>query len=299
MRNSNIFNDLATLSEAGISNLEAARRVADSYPEIKAWPGVVKKLSIGNKLSLALNKSGLISPFEKEIIAASEFAGRTPQGLRWIATCYDKRRQRVSRLKTKLYLPVAILMIAIIISSITNLVSNTQSWILIIINTLALLALVILITRAILIFLKKDSSNFFNYAASFRDSKFYKHLFEQIVFGALLWQIKSGVNFKTGFSKIARILKSRPLKDKLLLVSRNCGNGMSVVDSVIKAKLPITNDFTQILNAAEASGNWESAVENYLQHQSVLLDLQINHAFDWAPRFVYMAAVIVTISVIF
>jgi type II secretory pathway component PulF len=68
----NIFNDLATLTEAGISILDAARRVAASHLQMKAWSDVITMLERGNKLSLALGKNGLISRYEQEVISVAE-----------------------------------------------------------------------------------------------------------------------------------------------------------------------------------------------------------------------------------
>jgi len=64
-RQANIFNDLATLCDAGISILDAARRVAASHPNIKAWSSVIILLERGNILSLALGKKRLISRYEQ------------------------------------------------------------------------------------------------------------------------------------------------------------------------------------------------------------------------------------------
>ncbi len=300
----NIFNDLATLSEAGISTLDAARRVAASYPDITAWSGVIRKLSGGHKLATALAKSGLVSPFEQEIISVAEFAGRTPQGLRGIANSYDKRRQRVGRLRAKIYLPFAILFIGIIVSSILTLAKNPDASVLMVLAQAAFkLTLAIIITKSILNLLKKDVSGFLNSsflsnAKVVHSSEFYKHLFEQTVFGALLWNIKSGIDFKSGFSRVSKLLTSKPLKNKLLSISRCCGEGVSVLESINKAQLPITAEFRQVLTTAEASGRWEHSVETYLQQQMRLLDDQIDHAFEWAPRVYYALIVLIVISVI-
>ena len=87
---SNIFNDLATLCDAGISTFDAARRVAASHGNIKAWSSVITLLERGNTLSLALGKNKLISRYEQEVISVAEYAGRTPEGLRNISNSYDK-----------------------------------------------------------------------------------------------------------------------------------------------------------------------------------------------------------------
>ena len=101
-KNSKILNNLASLSETGISTLEIAERVASSHGTIISWARVVSRLQAGNTLSLALASSDLINPFEQQIIASAEFSGRTSEGLRVIAKSYDKRRQWIGRAQAKL-----------------------------------------------------------------------------------------------------------------------------------------------------------------------------------------------------
>jgi type II secretory pathway component PulF len=296
---SNIFDNLATLSEAGVSTLEAARRVAESHPEITAWEVVIKKLSVGNKLSLALSKAGLISNFEKEILTVSEFSGRTAEGLREIAVSYDKRRQRLGRLKSKLYLPISILFIAIAVSSILSVANNPNSTIMwVTIKALFLMGIVLIVTKSILSILSKDVSGLLNRAGFLQNTKFYKNLFEQTVFSGLLWMVKSGIDFKNGFIRVSKILKAKHLQQQLKIVSHSCEQGNSVMQSINQANLPITKDLMQILNAAEASGNWEYSLQKYLEQQIILLDLQIDEAFEWAPRLYYIISAFVAITVI-
>ncbi len=295
----NIFNDLATLSEAGISTLEAARRVAQSHPDIKAWSQVVSQLSKGHSLASSLNKKGLVSDYELEIISVAEQAGRLPQGLRGIAESYDKRRQRISKLKSKLYLPLSILFVSIIVSAIITTSGSSDAPILGVLATAVIKVLfALLVTKFIVNLLRNDSSSFINQIEIFYHTGFYKHLYEQMVFGALLWNLKSGIDFKTAFNRISRLLKSKASQEKLRVVSRECAKGAAVCDSIEKAELPITNDFKQVLKTAESSGKWEEAIKIYLQHQLILLDIQIDNAFEWAPRAFYMVIVVIAITVI-
>jgi len=297
--NANIFNDLATLTEAGISILDAARRVADSFPKNDAWPKVIQQLARGTRLSLALGKSGLISRYEREVISVAEFAGRVPQGLRSIANSYDKRRQRISRLKSKLYYPFAILVVGIVVAGILQIARNSEvSVFLVFARSLVLLVIAIMITKLILNSLQKDACYWLNKANGYDTNEWYRMQFQQVVFGALLWHNRSGIDFKTGFSRISKLIDNKSIRKKLLIASQYCGQGTSVTNSIRQAKLPITHELMQILMTAEQSGRWEESVNRYLEQNEMLLDLRIDNAFEWAPRIYYGIIVLAVIGVI-
>jgi len=303
-KNANIFRDLATLIEAGISVLDAAKKVALHHPKISAWPEVIKALASGQTLNKALATNGLISAYEKEIISLSEFSGRLPQGLQTIASAYDIRRKRVSKLKSKLYLPIAILVVAIIVSAILSLAAPSTTGVKvsnfnILLASTFWLALIYLFTQKLMNIISKDSCDWLKTFQLFSRNDWYVAQFQQVVFGALLWQVKSGVDFKMGFIRVSKLLGVSALTKKLKQASRYCEQGLSVTQSSIKSKLPISDEFKQILLTAEQSGQWEYSLEKYQQQQSILLEIKTSSIFDWMPKIYYVFATLTAISVIF
>lgn len=297
---SNLFNDLATLTDAGIPVLDAAKRISASHPKIIQWSKVIPLLAKGNQLNVSLSKSGLITRYEQEVIAVSEHAGRVTQGLRSIAESYDKRRIRIGKLKSKLYMPFAVLIIAIIVSGILKVSQYPEISILSVIFTaIFYLVLALAVTKLILIFMQKEACYWLNKVRSHESNEWYQMQFQQVVFGALLWHASSGIDFKTGFARIAKLIDAKNIRKKLLLASQSCDQGLSVSESIRKAKLPITNEFKQVLITGEQSGRWEDAVEKFLEQNMLLLDIRIDNAFEWAPRIYYGLIVLLAISVIF
>ncbi len=297
--NSNIFNDLATLCEAGISILDAARRVAGSHPNLQAWSGVIVLLERGNRLSLALGKNGLISRYEQEVISVAEYAGRVSEGLRSISNSYEKRLARISRLKSKLYYPFAILVVGIVISVLLQIFRNPEiSKTTIIGSAVIWLVIAILFTRMILNLMQKDGCTWLSFAQQHSASEWYRLQFQSVVFGALSWHISSGIDFKTAFQRISKLIDSKVVRKQLLLTSSLCGQGLSVTNAIQQGQLPITSDFSQVLKVAEQSGRWEYSVKKYLEQNEMLLDLRIDNAFEWVPRFYYGLVVLVVIGVI-
>lgn len=296
---SNIFRDLAMLCDAGISIHAAAQKVSASHPDQTAWPTVIEKLAKGRSLCDALSKSGLVTHYELEIISVAEHAGRLPQGLTNIALSYDQRSSRISRLKSKLYYPFALLTVGIIVSTILQIANTaTESNVAIIIRSFVWFAIAIMVTKLLFNFMQKEACYWLNAVSNYDNRSWYKMQFQQVVFGALLWQNQSGVDFKTGFSRITKLINSKDIQKKLSMASRLCGNGMSVSASVREANLPVTDDFYQILLTGEQSGTWNSSVEKYLIINRQQLDLIIDNFFEWAPRMYYALMVVFVILVI-
>jgi len=298
-KNTNIFRDLATLLEAGISVLDAAKKVAASHPSIQIWRNVISALESGQRLNKSLAESKLICNFEQEIISVSEFSGRLPQGLRSIADSYDKRRSRVSTLKSKLYFPSVAFVIGIIILSIQTNNNSDSSAFSILANAFFWLALVFILTRTLLVLMKKDACVWLQIVSNFSRSQWYKEQLQQIIFGALLWQIKSGIDFKTGFLRITKLLNNKSINKQLKLASTFCNQGRSVSQSIIQSKLPITSEFKQILLTGEQSGQWEFTLDKYLQQQARLLEIRLNSVCEWVPRIYYALIALFVITVIF
>ncbi len=187
-KNANLFNDLATLCEAGISVVDAAKKINIVDANKLSWTQVISDLESGKQLNMSLAKNKLISPYEQEIIAVAEFSGRIPQGLRAIALSYDKRRQRVSKLKSKLYFPFAVLVVAIVVSAILTISNNPETSLFsVFIRSFFWLGLAVLVTRLLLKLMLKDASSWLKMAASFSNNHWYQMQLQQVIFGALLW----------------------------------------------------------------------------------------------------------------
>ncbi|MCF6194882.1 MAG: type II secretion system F family protein [Kangiellaceae bacterium] len=295
----NIFRDLATLCDAGISISDAAKRVAKSHPKIKEWDLVISDLQKGSKLNVSLSKRGLITRYEQEIVSVGEFSGRLVQSLKHISESYDKRRSRIAKLKSKLYMPFAVLTVAIIVSGILKVSQNPEiSIVSVIISLVFYSTLALGITKLILHFMQKEANFWLNLVRNYDKSEWYQMQFQQVTFGALLWQLSSGIDFKTGFARIAKLIDSKDIRRKLLAASAACGQGQSVCQSVDKAQLPITPELKQVLITGEKSGQFEEAIGRFLEQNAILLDIMIDNAFEWTPRIYYGLIVLTAISVI-
>jgi type II secretory pathway component PulF len=291
-----LFRDLATLINAGISPQQALKQLTLSGNPL--WVKAENQVAKGKPLSNALYQNRLIGRYEKEILDVAEQAGRLPEGLMHIANQVEKREQRLSRLKSKLYYPFAVLVIAILVSSILQIVNHHTNFLSVFSKGILLLALAMIITRWIISVLNLDACQVLDKFQFLSSHSWYSLLFQQVVFGCLSWQIQSGIDFKTAFQRVSRLLNNKQLKQQLLKVAQHCGQGNSVAQSLAASELPINHDFQAILHSAEQSGEWSSAIRRALQLQQQELELRIQNLFDWAPRLYYGLVAVIAIGVI-
>jgi type II secretory pathway component PulF len=294
-----LFFDLATLTEAGISITDACKRLADDSPDRTEWLEIISLLEKGTRFSLALGQSGMINRYEQEIISIAEHAGRVEQALRQIANSCELRESRINRLKTKLYYPMAIFIVGVIVSAILQLSKNPELPIFaLFFSVLTVIVIVLWATRTLLKLMQKDAFQWLNLARRQTDNQWYQKLFQQVVFGSLLWSTTSGIDYKTGFTRVSKLIGNKVIQKKLYMTAKYCEQGLTVSDAVMRSQLPIHPDFKHILITGERSGRWDYAVGKYLEDNQRELDSKIDDVFEWTPRLYYFSVAIFALIVV-
>ncbi|MEE4244292.1 MAG: type II secretion system F family protein [Kangiellaceae bacterium] len=292
-----VLRDLATLIEAGVTPVDAVKKL---LPRHQQWQVVLTQLESGRAVSLALKKADVISQYEAELIKASEQAGRLSEGLRSISHSVEQRMLRRSKARSKFFLPIATLVIAIIVTAILSAVGNPEASLgSIIFIALAQLAVVYWVSKQLLNLLLSDACAVLKTMRFRANDNWYKQLLEQTVFTALLWQVNSGIDFKSAFINISRLINEPNIRKQLSSTARMCEQGLSLTQSVNQSNLNVTDALKQILITAEASGNWQMAIQRHLELLNDTLELRLETLTDWLPRVYYAFVVLIALRVIF
>jgi len=298
--NPNIFLDLATLLSAGISILEAAKRVAGSYPNNSNWNTVIQSIENGSRFSVALRKSGIVNRFENEVISIAEEAGRIEQGLKFLSASQEKRLSRTRKFKSKLYYPFAILTVAIVVSAVLAIANNPNGsnvWL----ATRALIQFgtAFYFTKFLLQLLNRDACYWLTKLHRFENKHWYKIQFQQLLFEAMHWHVSSGIDPKTSFSRISKLVDSHSLRKKLLRTANFCDKGVSVSNAMRQSQLPITTEMIQLFSSGEHSGQLENTLKKQLELNQFEAEMKIENLIEWAPRAYYgLVAVVAAIAII-
>jgi general secretion pathway protein F len=119
-----LFSQLSTLEGAGVPADRALKTIAASSTGQLALRAGQAAIAIGNGHSVAAagKHVGLFTAFETNLLQAVMHAGSPESVYRRLARYYDRRVQHRRKVKTKLILPVLLLVMAIFISPLPQLV---------------------------------------------------------------------------------------------------------------------------------------------------------------------------------
>ncbi|MEP1743167.1 MAG: type II secretion system F family protein [Kangiellaceae bacterium] len=295
----NLFFDLATLISAGIPSLDAAKKVNASYPDVEQWSLAIAALEKGSRLSLALNKAQLISQYQTELISVSEDAGRLEQALKRLAEDVDNSIQRQSKLKSKLLYPFAILIVGILLSSVLSFVQHPQEPLVVLLLILVLKLLFgFWIFRTVLYYSRKGIDFWLSKLDAFQNSAWFRQHFQMLLFEVLYWHTSSGIDPKTSFSRISKLIASPTIKKKLLKASNLCGQGVAISNALRQAKLPLSSDALQLFSAGEHAGDIEGTLKKQLEIFEFETNLALDNLTEWLPRIFYGLVVVFAISAV-
>ncbi len=292
-----IFRDLATLIESGVPAFTAIEKLA--HPSDARWKKTIKQLQLGRTTADSLFFANIISRFEKELLETADTAGRQEQGLRLIAETYERRTTRIGRLKSKLYFPMAVFVIAIMVRIVLLLSQPGQPAIVtVLVGNGLLMILGFMIIHLLIRALKMDSCQVLERFAWLNNADWYRLLYEQIVLGAIRWQMTSGIDAATGFQRCANLFRSRELRKQLSQAATYCKQGHSLTQAMLTSRIPVTKECKAVLNTAEHSGSIQTALTRYLSQQDSRLEQKIDSLFEWFPRLIYSVIAVYAISII-
>ncbi len=296
----NLFFELATLIGAGISALEAVKKIATYYDSLADWSQVINSLQRGSRFSQSLAKSNLINRFETELISVAEDSGRVEQGLQMLAKSQQKRKERASRLKSKLLYPFAILLVGMLISSLLRLLNGPDNSLLSVSTLLGIQLLALFwLYRWVIGLIQKGAHYWLAQLDRYNKSDWFQLHFDHLLIEVMYWHQQSAIDAKTSFNRMTKLFESKPIKRQLLKASSLCGQGIGLSNAIRQSQLPVSKDTIQLLSASEQAGELENTLKRRLELIAEEADLQLNNLTDWLPRIIYGFALLYALLAVF
>jgi len=123
LRDTPVLFDLAQLVDAGISPVEATRRLkADRSKAEPALDALATAFSNGKPVASALRSAGFATVLESEILHNAEQCGKLSDALRLVAHNVESRTLRAETLR--LWLPNLVVFVALVVGVIRNLTTG-------------------------------------------------------------------------------------------------------------------------------------------------------------------------------
>jgi len=121
-----LFSQLATMEDAGLPFDNALRLVHLPPGERPRLAGTLKWIRLG--IAEAGLKSGLFTSIEASLLRAATVSGSPSRAYHLLSAHYARRAARAKMMKSRLMLPVVMLVIAVFIRPLPNLVAGTLTW---------------------------------------------------------------------------------------------------------------------------------------------------------------------------
>ena len=297
-----IFRDLGTLLSAGMDAASAIEKLAihnnKNDNQINAWHNAAKDIRKGRSLSTALNQHKLISSEQASWLKASEQSGQVEHALKTIERAQTKRDSRIKILKGKLIYPFFIILIAILCHAVVSIANQIPFTSILFISAIQL-AITILTLKWIFKQLEKDVFYWLNKLDNHQTKLKYQLFFDQVCINSLYQFHQSGINYADALNMTATFFTSKKLKQKLLKASQLCANGESITNSIAQAKLPCSHSCSQLLITAQATGDWQSSLEQYLKGNQDRIDDILIGWINTLQKVLFAVAAVISFTVIF
>jgi type II secretory pathway component PulF len=296
------FRGLATLIDAGIAPVQAVdtlRRQDDAAAA--ALAPVLGELKSGASLADAFSKTRLLARHEIEIIRVAEYSGKLPGALKFIATGYETRQRRLKKLKSQLWLPFAVFIVALVAGLALNVYGRHQTAARALFESLVYLAIVIAMTRSMLSLLRVDALRWVSICWSLglkHRITLCQRIFEQYWYTLLMWQIDAGIDYRSALGQIKDLLPSRAYQSSVHKCMRNMRLGQNLTTALTQAGLVFSEELRLVLEVGEQSGRLVDSVRDRLVIQQQQLNLVAESYYEWIPRFYYALIVVVGGSVL-
>ena len=114
-----LYVQLARMEEVGISHVHAFKNLAETGNTLSSkLHRVISYLNSGRSISESGCRSGLFKEVDRELISAGELSGKLGDIYRQLAGYYSDKARRIRKIKSRLFLPLTILLLALLIQPI-------------------------------------------------------------------------------------------------------------------------------------------------------------------------------------
>lgn len=297
-----LFRQLARLESAGIARDQAIRMVnlndKAAQKKLGRLAGAVKS---GRSLSEAALRLGLISEGESAALAASEASGKTTVVLTRSADLLEQRASRIQKFKSRLVLPVVMIVLAHFIAPVPALIagsidlfdylwSSVGGLLRLGLVVFALIKLPDWLTHG---FLKPLGLAYWVYRLQMGAPVFGPLFVRSQVnrfCDSLSLLLEAGLPAAQALPHAVSVIENPLLRDQFAFASPALARGDALADALANVT-EIDRSIIQVVRSGEASG---LVVESLMRHTAVeteQLAVQADMVAEWLPRLVYFLVI--------
>lgn len=292
-----LFAQLGALEQAGVP-VERAFATLQLRPQTQQRVAVmIRHLQQGRDLARAGQQSGLFSSLEVTLVSAAQAAGSPARLYQRLAHTYAQRAEQAKALRSRLMLPVAVLLLALLIQPLPSLVASDLSltgYLWGVLQPLLILAALGWIMRWLIQRAERP--------AAARPGVLDRLLLALPLLGAayarrnvrdyvesLGLMLESGLAMFEALPKATATLSSSVLRQDFLALQQRVLAGAPLAAALQPLRVPGKAQLAGLVRTGEASGTLPATLLSYASRESQALASFQEQLATWGPRLVYAA----------
>lgn len=294
-----LYTQLARMEDAGIGNVQAFNSLIETGSSLSAaLYASCNHLKSGNSIAESGYRAGLFNEIDRELIRAGEFSGTLGHIYQQLANYYTDKARHRRKIKSHLFLPLSILLLALLISPIPALITANMTALEYIQSSVVVFVYLLLLMYVVwrLPFLLTQGRGRF---LGLREFVFFVQLTLPVLAPWIIRrQIREfllilGLLLDAGVPIIDALPKaSSTVKNALLAEHINKANDSIQKGRSLGAALAQVREFKpstlQIITVGEQSGKLASSLLHFARLEAEVISLQEEMLAEWFPRIVYI-----------
>lgn len=285
---------------AGLTPEQSINGMLDLFPEdlqrkLKLIASSVRK---GSSLVTTLYTQNILSPFDYSLLSTGEQSGVQHKMHEYLAKTYEANFLRWQRFRSQMTFPIAIALIALIVSPLPLIFSGQLTFAAYILNTVKTL-IIIFITYKLLAY----GITHFNHRGW---PKFLINLIrlipsiDRLILNACRARLLS--NFAIMQEAGIPAIESFDIavddnvslsKDLATHARRSLGGSLSISDALLKARLLDDREGYAIVSTGETAGKLVSSLNHYANGCRRNMDNSLDFIANWTPKIIYFGIAII------
>jgi len=293
-----LISQLVTLLNSGISVSQAVNVVMESDKKAASFlKSTANYLKMGIPFSKSFAQSKLINKFETTLLSISENSGQLSSGLNYLQSHLENKHFQIAKLKQKCYLPLFILAIAVLATSLLTLVrENSLQALFHSLTGISCFIGIFLFIKYVLIQCDRANEyalNLFWRYPKLRSIKLLRNIFQYNFYYHLQLQLKSGIEVLHAVRALEKLSDQTNYKKSVDICCKLISSGNDLTSALNQSNLIFSNDLHQFLNTSEKSGSLDIGLNSYLSIKESIINEQVDSLIQWFPRILYIFILII------
>ena len=298
-----LYLQLSRMEEAGLTPQHALEIVnQDKTTMTKAISFFQKYLKAGRPISESGFAAGIFSEFDRELIHAGESSGNMMYVYQQLARFYSDKAIRIKQIKSKLYLPIVILVLFIFINPLPALISNAISasdYLSASFGSLIKLYLLYYLSFNLIPWLTGGPLKFLGLAPlvfrlqavlPFISTWLYARNIN-LLMTYLGMMLASGIAISDAIRKAINTINNPIFKAQFQPVISSINNGVTLADS-LRLVPEIKETMIQQILVGEESGRLAETILHFSEIDREELAAQDKFLAEWIPRIIYFVILV-------